>query len=95
MQDILINIETGELLQKAGDFSVGDATIQNQKLLLILNKNEIKQYPTACVGATEFIDDEDPNELIREIRKEYTKDGMRIKDLTNNNGKIGVDANYE
>ncbi len=94
--DILIDLETMAPICKDGDFAIGDATLQNQKLLIVCNKNEVKRHPTVCVGAITFLDNENVDELIRETRKEFVKDGMTVKSINGRgDGRMNVDAAYE
>lgn len=93
--DILINLETNDVEAKDGDFNIGDATKQNQKILLVCNKGEIKKHPTICVGSLTFLEDENIDDLLRETRKEFVNDEMTVRTLSANAlGKINVDAPY-
>lgn len=78
-----------------GDFAIGDSTYQNQKLLLICGKNDVKQYPSACVGLDTYLDDESPADMHRAIRMEFTGDGMKVKSIKTIEGKINIDAPYD
>lgn len=94
--DILIDLDTNDLKAKDGDFAIGDATEQNQKILLVSNKGEIKRYPTICVGSIEFLEDENQEDYIREIRKEFVNDEMTIDYLIlTESKKVKVNAHYE
>lgn len=74
---------------------VGDSTSQNQKILILSDKGEIKSNPMRGVGVRRFLEAETPDDLAREIRVEFIADGMNVNkiriDLEN---KIEVDANY-
>lgn len=96
MKDYLLN-DANDLVIKNGDFVIGDATKQNQKKLLMINKGEYKEFPNVGVGLMNFLDDEEPDELIREIRREMVKDGMTVEELKVNNddGSIGLNASYK
>lgn len=98
MVDLLIDIENGswDLRASDGDFVLGDATKQNQGILLACAKGEIALHPTDGVGVFAFMDDEGPADLLREIRRQFTKDGMEINTLGSNptTGEIEVDAFY-
>ncbi|MBA3901184.1 MAG: hypothetical protein H0X62_13425 [Bacteroidetes bacterium] len=95
MRDILLD-ENNELLIKNGDLVMGDATKQHQKHLLMASKGEYKQSPTTGVGLMSFLDDENPDDLLREIRKEFARDGMTVNDIKiKGDGSISIDAAYE
>lgn len=95
MRDYLLS-DTNDLVIKNGDFAIGDATSTNQKQLLSINKGEYKEFPVTGVGLMNFLDDENPDELIREIRREMVKDGMTVDELViNKDGSIGISAYYK
>lgn len=95
MTDILLDKENGGLLFKDGDLVIGDSTQQNQRLLLVSNLGDFKANPTVGVGVLDFLDDENPTDLIREIRKQYSADGMQINAIAlDGDGTIKVDAEY-
>jgi len=96
MRDILLDDTTDDLLYKNGDLVMGDPTKQHQKHLLIANKGEYKQYPTVGVGIMNFMMDENPDDMVREIRREFARDGMVVNDLKiNGDGKLTIDASYK
>jgi len=95
MKDILLETETGELACTDGDFLVGISDNQHKHLLLKLNKGALKEFPTSCVGAANYIEAEDPAGFLREIRNEYKNDGMEVQKLGFDvNGILSIDADY-
>ena len=95
MKDFLVDETTGALIWENGDLKFGDSTRQNQKALLVANKNEYKQSPTVGVGIFTALHDEGPNDLFRAIRMEMVKDGMKINDLSIKDGIINLEASYD
>ena len=91
--DLLLT-EENDLLIKNGDFVVGESTRQHQNLLLIADKGEFKQYPTVGVGILRYLEDYNGDNLAREIRAEFNKDGMSVKEIRFNGSKIDITANY-
>jgi hypothetical protein len=93
-QDILLT-ENLDLMFAEGDFVIGESTAQHQKILILSEKGEFKAVPMRGVGTRRFLEDDTPDNLAREIRTEFTADGMEVTkikiaaDLT-----IQVDANY-
>jgi hypothetical protein len=79
--DILTDPISGDLLDKNGDDVIGDATEQHQNDLLLAQEGWYKQSPTTGVGITEFLLSEDPTEMLRKIRMQFTADGMIINKL--------------
>lgn len=82
MTDILCDPVSGDLLCEEGDFVAGDATYQHQADLLHGQEGEYKQFPTTGVGLFQLLNDEDKTEMVRKIRAQFTRDGMRIDTIT-------------
>lgn len=96
MKDYLTDDTTNDILIANGDFVVGDATKQNQKRLLLSNKGAYREFPLVCVGLMFYLDDEDYNDLIREVRREMVKDGMTVDELAiTADGSIRLNAIYK
>jgi len=79
--DILTDPATGDLACKNGDLVMGDGTFQHQSHLLTGFPGHYGQFPTITVGLENFINDEDPTEMLRQIRRQFTNDGMQISQL--------------
>ncbi|MCO5229612.1 MAG: hypothetical protein M9958_00510 [Chitinophagales bacterium] len=94
MKDVLFN-DIGDLDVFDGDFNIGDSTVQNQSLLLQSQKGELKQYPITGVGINNFLLDENKNDLYREIRREFVRDGIKLNSITIDKESILIDAHYE
>lgn len=86
--------EEGDLKIENGDFVFGDATRDNQRLLLLAEKGEWKHAPTSGVGLRSFLDDESPEDMLREIRRQFTRDGMKVKSLSYDGNQLKFDAPY-
>lgn len=93
--DYLIDYSTGHLQIHNGDFVVGEATKQHQRKLLITQKGEYKQHPLVGVGIANYLDDENPDDLLRETRKQFVQDGMAVNKLEVTATGVGVDAEYK
>lgn len=94
-EDFLYDPITKDETVKNGDLGFGDATKQNQECLLLIRKGELKEFPMSCVGAADFIDDDNATNLTRTIKKEYVKDGMTVITLSvDANQKVKVNAHY-
>ncbi len=94
--DILLD-ENMDVQVANGDFVIGDATLQNQKLLLLSEKGEWKQSPEMGVGLRSFLlDDATVHELHQEIQKQFSLDGMKVKSITGTTwANTIIDADYE
>ena len=90
---ILLN-EDSDLLIQSKSMVIGNVTGQNQKNLILIEKTELKFTPMRGVGAKRFLEDHTPDNLAREIRQEFTIDGMTVKSVKMDSGIINVDAAY-
>jgi len=94
MIDIGIS-DTEDLFIVGGDFLMTECTAHHQRQLILNNNADFKQNPTICVGAFEYLDDENYQELLRKVSLEFTKDGMDVKSVRlDTNGLINTDAYY-
>lgn len=94
MQDILLNEQLDLNYDVDGQIVRGESTLQHQQLLLLCAKGEFKEKPTACIGAFNYLKDEDINGLLGETKKEFERDGMEIKKLKMVDGVLQTDAVY-
>lgn len=86
---------TGDILVKNGDMVIGDATLQHQQDLLLASEGDYKFDPLVGVGLAEFLDDEDPSGMMKKVRVQFGKDGMKVKTARiNESGKVEIDATY-
>lgn len=91
----LILDDSMDLRIENGDFVVGESSYQQQMILLLADKNEFKENPTTGVGIETYLDDENPADMHREIRLQFSKDGMKVNSIKTIEGKINIDAVYE
>jgi hypothetical protein len=94
MTDIILD-ENHQVAINNGDFIIDVSDVQQQNLLLICDKGDWKESPTVCVGVQRWLNDDEPEDLLAEIKKEFQRDGMTVNDLTLTDDKIlNVDSNY-
>ena len=96
MIDILLDKVTNDLIIENGDLKLGYSDEQHQKLLLLAEKGAYKENPLVGVGILKQLENENPSELLREIRNQFTSDGMTINSLSYDEftGKLLIDAFY-
>lgn len=94
IQDILLD-DNLDIQLRDGDFAVGEATKQSQTLLLLTNKGEWKQSPARGVGVVNFLETADNAALAREIRSDFTADGMKVLGIKLDGTTLDVEAYYE
>lgn len=85
----------GDIDLTSGDVETQESTFQHQKDILLSDKGYYKESPTVGVNAAEYIHDTDPANLFRAIRREMTKDGMSVKEISADNKGLIIDAEYE
>lgn len=93
-KDILFTDDLQSLIQD-GDFVIGESTYQHQRCLLLADKGEFKQFPKVGVGSKRFLESQNPNDFAREVRQEFTSDGMVVNQIKiEDNLEINIDAQY-
>jgi hypothetical protein len=93
-KDIIINGDLDALIS-SGDFSLGESTAQHQNFLIMAEKGEFKEWPMRGVGARRYLEDHSPERLAREIRQEFSYDGMEVEKISIADDKINVQAHYK
>lgn len=94
MKDILLN-ESLDLDFHAGDLAAGYSDLQHQQLLLMTNRGNIKEFPAVGIDAFGYLQDNDTSALLREIRRQFTVDGMQVKTINiTDTGQLNIDAAY-
>lgn len=81
----------GDIDLQAGDILYAESTGQHQRDILLADKGHYKESPETGVGALEYMNDNEPDRLLRSIRKEFTRDGMKVSKVSLDN----VVAEYE
>lgn len=94
MDDIILT-EQLDLQIQNGDLVVSDNLKQAQQLLLGTNKGEWKQNPKAGVGIVNFLETHNVGELSREIREQFTQDGMKVNSVKINGSTLNVEAEWK
>lgn len=90
------NTDSGDLDFSAGDLLYVESDGQHQKDLLMARKGHYKEHPGIGVGIEDYVNETDPEELLRTIKKEFSADGMKVNKVTLNAlGEIETDAYYE
>lgn len=93
--DILLN-DDNDLLFENGDLIIGESTRQHQELLLLIEKGELREFPTSCVGIRSWLNDDAGFAGIKSaIKREFEIDGMSVSRITIENGKIITESSYD
>ncbi|MES2730039.1 MAG: hypothetical protein V4621_08115 [Pseudomonadota bacterium] len=93
--DILLN-DDYDLEFQGGDLAIGEATRQNQNLILVTNPGEWRAAPLVGVGIQSMILDDAPTAAITsEIQEQMEADGLVVDFLTlGAGGAIDLAAYY-
>ena len=92
--DILLN-DSFDALITGGDFVSGESTRQHQKLLLLVERGEVREFPTRGVGLQSWLNDDTSGNLNAAIKREYEIDGMKVIGVKGSATNLQVEAVYE
>lgn len=73
---------------------VGDILHQNQALILLFHKGDLKDDVSVGVGIDRMLLDNDRLSWSREIREQLEMDGQKVKDVQVTDKTIKIDARY-
>lgn len=73
---------TADLKIQGGHISLGETLPQNEFLILMLNKGEIKTDPLVGVGVSDMLNDNDILGWKRKIRDGLKADGMIVEQIS-------------
>lgn len=73
---------------------VGDTLGQNQALILVLHKGELKERPSTGCGIEDMLLDNDPMYWRSLIREQLEMDGQTVNKVTVTKTGITIDATY-
>lgn len=94
MTDIKETTE-GDVWFENGDLSYTESSEQHERNLLLSDKGHYKRSPDIGVGAINFVNDTTTDELLLQVRREFTKDGMKVRKVIYRQGELTTDAIYE
>lgn len=88
--------DNGDLDISTGDIRYATSDYQHQKDILLAHKGHYKAHPETGVAIADHVNETDPENLLRSIKKEFAADGMKISRVTiNATGQLETDASYE
>lgn len=85
----------GDIDLSSGDFLYESGTDQHKKDILVADKGHYKETPEIGVGIINFLQDENPENMLRTIRKECVRDGMKVEKVAMQPAGIEIIAGYE
>jgi hypothetical protein len=84
-----------DLKLENGFMVLEEITAQNQALLLLANKGELKEYPLAGVGVEDMILAHNFETMRGEIINQLEADGQAVKSVKVTASGIAIDAQYK
>lgn len=95
MNDLLLNTDFDILIQD-GDFKAGESSQQHQALLILIEKGELREFPTRGVGAQSWLlDDSAFGDFNAEVKRQFELDGMKVLSLKGRNENLKIEAYYQ
>ena len=89
-----IQVKRGKDGKIANGFGVGDTLRQNQALILLLHKGELKEWPAVGCGISDMLLDNDPIYWRTIIREQLEMDGQKVNSVKITTTGINIDATY-
>ena len=94
MTDIALTPDL-DMMVADGDLVTEENLKQAQQLLLVTYKGEWKQHPTAGVGVANYLETASAGELSREIREQFSRDGMKVSSVKISGTTLEVEATWK
>lgn len=87
---------TNDIKIENGHIAIGETLPQNEFLLLVMNKGELKEDPLVGVGISDMLNDNDIIGWKRKIRDGLKADGMKVEQISiSSDGRIKkLEAKY-
>lgn len=77
-----------------GTLALGDTLRQNQALLLLLHKGELKERPAVGVGISDMLLDNDPIYWRTSIKEQLEMDGQKVGSVKIMRDGIQIESTY-
>ena len=92
--DILLTSDF-ELATANGDLVTGESTRQHQQLLILIEKGGLREFPTRCVGAQSWLNDDVPfGDFNGAVKREFEADGMKVLRANGTGFNLQIEAVY-
>jgi hypothetical protein len=77
-----------------GHLALGDVLEQNQALILMLHRGELKERPAVGVGISDMLLDNDPIYWRTQIREQLEMDGQTVGSVVLTSTGITIESTY-
>lgn len=92
--DIKIDVKKGMDGKIISGLEIGDIMRQNQALIMVMHKGELKENPSVGVGISDIINDHQLDKWRAEIREQLEMDGQKVDSVKLDNYGLIIEAEY-
>lgn len=92
--DIKIDVQKGLDGRIISGLEIGDILRQNQALIMVMHKGELKENPSVGVGISDIINDHQLDKWRAEIREQLEMDGQKVDSIVLGTDKLIIEAEY-
>lgn len=92
--DIKIDVKKGLDGKIISGLKIGDIMRQNQALIMVMHKGELKENPSVGVGISDIINDHQLDKWRAEIREQLEMDGQKVDSVKLDNYGLTIEAEY-
>lgn len=92
--DIKIDVKKGMDGKIISGLEIGDIMRQNQALIMVMHKGELKENPSVGVGISDIINDHQLDKWRAEIREQLEMDGQKVDSVKLDNYGLTIEAEY-
>jgi hypothetical protein len=92
--DIKIDVKKGLDGKIISGLEIGDIMRQNQALIMVMHKGELKENPSVGVGISDIINDHQLDKWRAEIREQLEMDGQKVDSVKLDNYGLTIEAEY-
>lgn len=92
--DLAVDVTRDTSGKIAGGLVIGDILRQNQALILLLHKGELKSDPSVGVGISDMLLDHNLQIWKKEIREQMELDGQKVDSVQITASGLVIDSKY-
>ena len=92
--DLAVDVTRDTSGKIAGGLVIGDILRQNQALILLLHKGELKSDPSVGVGISDMLLDHNLQVWKKEIREQMELDGQKVDSVQITASGLVIDSTY-
>lgn len=92
--DIAVKVKRDKFGRIVSGLMVGNTLHQNQAVILIMRKGDMKENPSVGVGLPDMVLEHDLMAIRNEIRQQLEMDGQTVNDVKVTSNSVTIDANY-